>query len=108
MSMNKTRTRATVEDFNAAGTVRLTKEDKISLAMTLYLTLDALNESAPLGCDGLPMELLVQHGSGRISLQKLLAATLKHMKAPVPQEPEPEFQEGCCGCGNPIHPDSVN
>ena len=108
MSMNKTRTRAAVEDFNAAGTVRLTKEDKISLAMTLYLTLDALNESAPLGCDGMPMELLVEHGSGRVSLQKLIASTLKHMKAPVPQEPEPEFHVGCCGCGNPIHPDSVN
>jgi len=103
-----TKNRHTASDFDPCGSVRLTKQDKIDLGMTLYLTLAALNESAPLGCDGMPMELLVQHGSGRISLQKLLATTLNYMKAPMPHDPEPEFEEGRCGCGKPIHPDSVN
>ena len=99
MSQDNNKPRA--KDFVLCGAARLTKQDKINTAMAIYLTLEALNESAPRGCDGLPMELMVSHADGQVSIQQLLLQTLSRLKAPVPEAPEPEFEEGACGCGRP-------
>lgn len=96
------------KDFAPCGAVRLTQQIKIDTAMAIYLTLEALNESAPLGCDGLPMELMVAHADGEVSIQQLLLQTLARFKAPVPEAPVPEFEEGACGCGRPHAVDEWN
>ena len=97
--MSQDNNKPQAKDFALCGAARLTKQDKINTAMAIYLTLEALNESAPRGCDGLPMELM--HADGQVSIQQLLLQTLSRLKAPVPEAPEPEFEEGACGCGRP-------
>lgn len=90
------------ESFAAAAKVRLTGEDKINLAMAVYLTLEAINESAPRGCDGMPMDLMCGFGPKGTSIQALLRQVLGALRAPMPQEPDPIFEEGRCGCGNKL------
>jgi len=106
--MSEKKSRHPASDFMKCGEVRLTKHAKINTAMVLYLTLEALNESAPRGCDGMPMDLTVAHGGKPVSVPRLLRETLELLKAPLPADPEPEFEEGCCGCGNPHEPDAWN
>jgi len=100
-------TRPPASAFMACGKVRLSKEEKINLAMAVYLTLEALNESAPRGCDGLPMDLMTDHGGKGVSVQELLTKVLGFMKAPMPQPPAPDFEDGECGCGAPHDPNEM-
>ena len=56
MEMNK---RRPVESFLPVRKVRLSQDAKMELAFGAYLVLEAINETAPRGCDGMPMELMV-------------------------------------------------
>ena len=90
------------EQFLQCASVRLGREDKISIAMAVYLTLEALNEMAPTGCDGKPAELAVQVGNETVAIQPLLTQILEKLRAPLPSIPEVEVEEGCCVCGNKL------
>ena len=90
------------EKFLACGNVRLKREEKISIAMAIYITLEAINEMAPTGCDGKPAELATQLGDQVVAIQPLLAQILERFGAPIPDLPEVEVKEGCCVCGNEL------
>jgi len=100
--MNTT-TRPPASAFTKCGKVRMSKDNKINLAMAVYLTLEALNESAPRGCDGLPMDLMTDHAGRGVSVQELLVKVLGFFGAPVPPPPASEIEHGHCGCGAPHH-----
>lgn len=99
--------RPPAEAFLKCGSVRMSKSDKINLAMAVYLTLEALNESAPRGCDGLPMDLMTDHAGKGVSVQELLTKVLGFMRAPLPPLPAPEFEADKCGCGAPHAEDEL-
>jgi len=90
------------ERFLRCGSVRLKKEEKVSIAMAVYLTLEAINEMAPTGCDGKPAELAVKMGKETVVIQPLLEQILQRFGAPLPELPEVEVEEGCCVCGNQL------
>jgi hypothetical protein len=88
--------------FVPCGTARLSREQKTAIAMGVYLTLEALNDMAPRGCDGMPMELMVEDSEDGASVQTILTNILIMLRAPIPPEPQPEFVEGRCGCGDKL------
>lgn len=96
------------QKFEECGGVRLTKIDKINIAMAVYLTLEAINESAPIGCDGRPAELVTELGDGVVVIQRVLTQILERMGAPVPEDPEIEVKEGHCACGNRLEHEDYN
>lgn len=106
--MSNDNTRPPASAFEVAGTIRMSKEDKINLAMAVYLTLEAVNDSAPLGCDGMPCELMASHGGEDVSVQGLLTKVLGFLRCPIPPIPSPEFVEGRCGCGNKLSSETWN
>jgi hypothetical protein len=103
-----TNNRHPAEAFLSCAKVRMDGDAKINVAMAVYLTLEAINASAPRGCDGMPAELMIEHGAGPVCVQDLLKKVLGFMRAPIPENPEPEFEEGFCGCGNPHPQDGWN
>jgi len=96
------------EEFLKCGSARLTKDDKVQIAMAVYLALEAINESAPVGCDGKPAELVMSVGEGVVVVQDLLEETLKRLGAPVPEPAEVEVQEGHCACGSKLEDEDYN
>ena len=94
--------------FIPAGNARLSKEQKMTIAMGVYLTLEALHDMAPRGCDGMPMELMVENSADGTSVQTILANILIMLRAPLPPEPQPEFVEGRCGCGDKLTSEIMN
>jgi hypothetical protein len=88
------------DQFLHCASVRLKREEKIGIAMAVYLTLEAINEMAPTGCDGKPAELAVQVGNETVAIQPLLTQILETFGAPLPSIPVVEVEEGCCVCGN--------
>lgn len=101
-------TRHPKEDFLKCGNVRLTKDEKVNIALALYLTLEAINESAPTGCDGQPAELVVSVGEGAVAIQQLLTRILDRFGAPLPAVPVVEAKEGHCVCGNKLEDEDYN
>ena len=97
-----------VQAFLAAAQTRLSKDDKVNIALGIYLTLEAINDSAPRGCDGFPCDMMVAHGEGHVSVQELLTKVLGFLRCPVPPLPEPEFIEGRCGCGGKLSSENWN
>jgi hypothetical protein len=91
-----------VQAFLAAAQTRLSKDDKVNIALGIYLTLEAINESAPRGCDGMPMDLTVGMGKDQTCVQEILKSILGRLGCPVPPEPDPIFEEGRCGCGGKL------
>lgn len=96
------------ERFLRCGNVRLKKEEKVSIAMAVYLTLEAINEMAPTGCDGKPAELATQLGDQVVAIQPLLVQILERLGAPLPDLPEVDAEEGCCLCGNKLEHEDYN
>ena len=96
------------EKFLACGNVRLKKEEKVSLAMAVYLTLEAINDMAPTGCDGKPAELTVGIGKDMVAIQPLLTQILERLGAPIPETPEASPEDGHCVCGNPLEEEDYN
>ena len=90
------------DQFLHCASVRLKREEKIGIAMAVYLTLEAINEMAPTGCDGKPAELAVQIGDETVAIQPLLTQILETFGAPLPSIPEVTVREGCCVCGNEL------
>lgn len=105
---DNTNNRPPASAFEVAGSVKMTKDAKINLAMAVYLTLEAINDSAPRGCDGFPCDMMVAHGEGHVSVQELLTKVLGFLRCPVPPLPEPEFIEGRCGCGGKLSSENWN
>ena len=96
------------ERFLRCGSVRLKKEEKVSIAMAIYITLEAINEMAPTGCDGKPAELATQLGDHVVAIQPLLTQILERFGAPIPEVPEVEAEEGHCICGNKLEDEDYN
>ena len=96
------------QQFLKCGNVRLKKEEKVSIAMALYITLEAINEMAPTGCDGKPAELAVEIGDKPVAIQPILTEILERLGAPLPEVPEVEVEEGCCLCGNKLEHEDYN
>jgi hypothetical protein len=96
------------DQFIKCGSTRLTKEDKVNIAMAVYLTLDAVNHTAPTGCDGKPAELTVPLGDGVVVIQNILTQILERFGAPIPELPEVETKEGHCVCGNELEDEEYN
>ena len=99
MEMNK---RHPLQSFLPVRKVRLSQDAKMELALGAYLVLEAINETAPRGCDGMPMELIVDISKDDTSVQGVLRRMLEILNAPLPPEPEPEFVGGRCGCGDKL------
>lgn len=98
----ETNKRRPVQSFLPVRKVRLSQDAKMELAFGAYLVLEAINETAPRGCDGMPMELMVDASVNGASVQGILRRMLEVLNAPLPPEPEPEFTEGRCGCGDKL------
>lgn len=96
------------QQFLNCGKARLTKEEKVSIAMAVYLTLEAINDMAPTGCDGKPAELTVGIGKDMVAIQPLLTQILERFGAPLPEIPEVQVEEGCCVCGNELEHEDYN
>lgn len=96
------------EQFLKCGDVRLKREEKVSIAMAVYLTLEALNDMAPVGCDGKPAELMVSVGEHEVAVQAILTQILERFGAPIPELPEVEATEGHCACGNKLEDEDYN
>jgi len=95
--------RPSASAFDGCRKAKLTGEDKVNLAMAIYLTLETLNDMAPRGCDGAPCDLMVDHGGGEVSIQKLLTQVLGALRAPVPPIPEAEDEAECECCKQETH-----
>lgn len=105
MEMNK---RHPLEAFADVRKTRLSQDAKLEIALGAYLALEALNETAPRGCDGMPMDLMVDASVNGSSVQGILRKILTTLNAPIPPDPEPEFQEGRCGCGDKLTSELLN
>ena len=98
----------TKEQFLKCGDVRLKREEKVSIAKAVYLTLEALTDMAPMGCDGKPAELMVRVGEHEVAIQAILTQILERFGAPIPKLPEVEPTEGHCACGNKLEDEDYN
>jgi hypothetical protein len=71
--------------FEAAGNADLDAEQKKTLALLLYLTLETLEDIAPRCCEDEPADLMVRVGRAEFCLQDMIADLLEHtFNAPLP------------------------
>jgi hypothetical protein len=78
-------TRPSLTAFEAAGSAELDPEQKKTLALLLYLTLETLEDIAPRCCGDEPADLMVQVGRAEFCLQDMIADLLENtFHAPLP------------------------
>jgi hypothetical protein len=78
-------TRHPLTAFEAAGAAELDPEQKKTIALLLYLTLETLDDIAPRCCEDEPADLMVKVGRAELCLQDMIADLLEHtFHAPLP------------------------